>query len=66
MMRAATGSFTAASVMWDLMSLRTPPTRMFRPTGGPGRPDGPPAAPTDRTPLDDREQALVRRLDRWL
>ncbi len=32
MMRAATGSFTAASVIWDLTSLLTPPTRMFRPT----------------------------------
>ncbi|OSC53344.1 pyridine nucleotide-disulfide oxidoreductase, partial [Streptomyces sp. 4F] len=31
MMKAATGSYAAASAIWDVTSMRTPPTRMFRP-----------------------------------
>ncbi|MGA5526327.1 FAD-dependent monooxygenase [Streptomyces pseudogriseolus] len=64
MMRAATGSFTAASVIWDLMSLRTPPTRMFRPTAALAALAGPPLPPLTEPPLTDSERALVRQLDR--
>ncbi|GHE54654.1 FAD-dependent monooxygenase [Streptomyces cellulosae] len=64
MMRAATGSFTAASVIWDVTSLLTPPTRMFRPTAAVAALAGPPLPPLTEAPLTTQERELVRRLDR--
>ncbi|MET8895874.1 FAD-dependent oxidoreductase [Streptomyces albogriseolus] len=64
MVRAATGSFTAASVIWDLTSLRTPPTRMFRPSAALAALAGPPLPELTEPPLTASEQALVRKLDR--
>ncbi|MDN3288553.1 FAD-dependent monooxygenase [Streptomyces thermocarboxydus] len=64
MMRAATGSFTAASVIWDVTSLLTPPTRMFRPTAAVAALAGPPLPLLTEAPLTTQERELVRRLDR--
>jgi 2-polyprenyl-6-methoxyphenol hydroxylase-like FAD-dependent oxidoreductase len=64
MMRAATGSFTAASVIWDLTSLLTPPTRMFRPTAALAALAGSPLPPLTEAPMTTPERELVRRLDR--
>ncbi|MFE0367317.1 FAD-dependent monooxygenase [Streptomyces tendae] len=60
MTRAATGSFAAASAIWDVTSMRTPPTRMFHPaavlaalTGSPlPALSGPPLTPAEREVLD--------------
>ncbi|MEU1260956.1 FAD-dependent monooxygenase [Streptomyces cellulosae] len=64
MMRAATSSFTAASVIWDVTSLLTPPTRMFRPSAAVAALAGPPLPPLTEAPLTTPERELVRRLDR--
>ncbi|MFG3132629.1 FAD-dependent monooxygenase [Streptomyces tendae] len=60
MTRAAAGSFAAASAIWDVTSMRTPPTRMFHPaavlaalTGSPlPALSGPPLTPAERKVLD--------------
>ncbi|WP_282083118.1 FAD-dependent monooxygenase [Streptomyces tendae] len=60
MTRAAAGSFAAASAIWDVTSMRTPPTRMFHPaavlaalTGSPlPALTGPPLTPAEREVLD--------------
>lgn len=60
MTRAAAGSFAAASAIWDVTSMRTPPTRMFHPaavlaalTGSPlPALSGPPLTPAEREVLD--------------
>ncbi|MEV0017881.1 FAD-dependent oxidoreductase [Streptomyces tendae] len=67
MTRAATGSFAAASAIWDVTSMHTPPTRMFHPaavlaalTGSPlPALSGPPLTPAEREVLDglDRTRA---------
>ncbi|MEV5395691.1 FAD-dependent oxidoreductase [Streptomyces cellulosae] len=64
MMRAATSSFTAASVIWHVTSLLTPPTRMFRPSAAVAALAGPPLPPLTEAPLTTPERELVRRLDR--
>ncbi len=64
MTRAATGSYAAASAIWDVTGMRTPPTRVFRPDAvlaaltGPGRP-----APTE-PPLTPEERKVLGELDR--
>ncbi|MFC8423168.1 FAD-dependent monooxygenase [Streptomyces sp. NPDC057236] len=64
MMKAATGSYAAASVMWDVSSLRTPPTRLFRPSAVLAVLAGSPLPPSVEPPLTPGERAVLRGLDR--
>ncbi|WP_149549786.1 FAD-dependent monooxygenase [Streptomyces marokkonensis] len=64
MMKAATGSYAAASVIWDVTSLRTPPTRMFRPGAVLAAVAGSPLPPSVEPPLTAGERAVLRALDR--
>ncbi|MET8664579.1 FAD-dependent monooxygenase [Streptomyces tendae] len=67
MTRAAAGSFAAASAIWDVTSMRTPPTRMFHPsavlaalTGSPlPALSGPPLTPAEREVLDGLDRTGV-------
>ncbi|MEV5434612.1 FAD-dependent monooxygenase [Streptomyces sp. NPDC052682] len=63
-MKAATGSYGAAAALWDVMSLRTGPTRLFRPGAVLGAVTGPPLPPLAQAPLTDGERAVLRQLDR--
>ncbi|MFJ8144384.1 FAD-dependent oxidoreductase [Streptomyces sp. NPDC096094] len=64
MTRAATGSFAAASAIWDVTSMRTPPTRMFRPDAVLAALTGSPLAPLTGPPLTPGEREVLRGLDR--
>ncbi|MFI2504830.1 FAD-dependent monooxygenase [Streptomyces sp. NPDC018972] len=64
MMRAATGSYAAASAVWDVTSLRTPPTRMFRPGAVLAALAGSPLPPSTEPPLTPGEREVLRGLDR--
>ncbi|GAA2523636.1 MULTISPECIES: NAD(P)/FAD-dependent oxidoreductase [Streptomyces] len=64
MMKAATGSYAAASAIWDVTSMRTPPTRMFRPTALLAALTGSPLPPLTGAPLTPGERELLRGLDR--
>ncbi|MFF8030761.1 FAD-dependent oxidoreductase [Streptomyces sp. NPDC016626] len=64
MMRAATGSYAAASAIWDVTSLRTSPTRMFRPDAVLAALAGSPLPPSTEPPLTPDERTLLRGLDR--
>ncbi|MFB6549352.1 FAD-dependent oxidoreductase [Streptomyces sp. NPDC056405] len=64
MTRAATGSFAAASAIWDVTSMRTPPTRMFRPGAVLAALAGSPLAPLTGPPLTPGEREVLRGLDR--
>ncbi|MFB7085622.1 FAD-dependent oxidoreductase [Streptomyces sp. NPDC056296] len=64
MTRAATGSFAAASAIWDVTSMRTPPTRMFHPGALLAALAGSPLAPLTRPPLTPGEREVLRGLDR--
>ncbi|WP_432054373.1 FAD-dependent monooxygenase [Streptomyces sp. bgisy022] len=64
MMRAATGSYPAARALWDVTSMRTPATRMFRPDTVLAVLAGSPLPPSDEPPLTPSERALLERLDR--
>ncbi|MFI9818889.1 FAD-dependent monooxygenase [Streptomyces sp. NPDC052013] len=64
MMKAATGSYAAACAIWDVTSMRTPPTRMFRPSAVLAAVAGSPLPPSTEPPLTPRERELLRGLDR--
>lgn len=64
MTRAATGSYAAASVLWDVSSLRTPPARMFRPSAMLAALAGSPLPPSVEPPLTPGEREVLRGLDR--
>jgi hypothetical protein len=64
MMKAATGSYAAASAVWDVTSLRTPPTRMFRPDAVLAALAGSPLPPSTEPPLTPGEREVLRGLDR--
>ncbi|MFD7699847.1 FAD-dependent monooxygenase [Streptomyces caelestis] len=64
LMRAATGSYAAASAMWDVTSLRTPPARMFRPSAVLAALAGSPLPPSVEPPLTPGEREVLRGLDR--
>ena len=64
MTRAATGSYAAASAIWDVTSLRTPPGRMFRPDALLAAVVGSPLPPSTEPPLTPGEREVLRGLDR--
>ncbi|MFH8972501.1 NAD(P)/FAD-dependent oxidoreductase [Streptomyces sp. NPDC017890] len=64
MTRAATGSYAAASAIWDVTSMRTPPTRMFHPGAVLAALAGSPLPPLTEPPLTPSERAVLRGLDR--
>lgn len=64
MMKAATGSYAAASVIWEVTSLRAAPTRMFRPGAVLAAVAGSPLPPSTEPPMTTSERALLRSLDR--
>ncbi|MET9353545.1 FAD-dependent monooxygenase [Streptomyces sp. NPDC006617] len=64
MTRAATGSFAAASALWDVTSMRTPPTRMFRPTAVLAALTGSPLPALTGPPLTPAEREVLHGLDR--
>ncbi|MFE4047947.1 FAD-dependent monooxygenase [Streptomyces sp. YIM B13518] len=64
LMRAATGSYAAASAVWDVTSLRTAPTRTFRPSAMLAALAGSPLPPSVEPPLTPGEREVLRRLDR--
>ncbi|MFF8634818.1 NAD(P)/FAD-dependent oxidoreductase [Streptomyces pilosus] len=64
MMRAATGSYPAASAIWDVTSLLAPPTRMFRPGAVLAAAAGSPLPPSVSPPLTVAEREVLRSLDR--
>ncbi|MGC9377639.1 NAD(P)/FAD-dependent oxidoreductase [Streptomyces sp. MH13] len=64
MTKAATGSYAAASAIWDVTSMRTPPTRMFHPDAVLAALAGSPLPPLTEPPLTPSERAVLRGLDR--
>lgn len=64
MTRAATGSPAAASALWDVTSMRTPPTRMFRPAAVLAALTGSPLPPLTAPPLTPGERRILRDIDR--
>ncbi|MEG8275592.1 FAD-dependent monooxygenase [Streptomyces sp. AHA2] len=64
MIRTATGSYTAASAVWDVMSMTTGPERLLRPSTVLATLSGPPLPPAAGAPLTEEERAILRRLDR--
>ncbi|MEU2896831.1 FAD-dependent monooxygenase [Streptomyces sp. NPDC001273] len=64
MTRAATGSYAAASAIWDVTSLSAPPTRMFRPGAVLAAVAGSPLPPLAEAPLTGGERGVLRALDR--
>ncbi|MEU0223527.1 FAD-dependent monooxygenase [Streptomyces sp. NPDC006284] len=62
--RAATGSYAAASALWDVTSMRTPPTRLFRPDAFLAALAGPALPPPAQPPLTPGEREVLRGLDR--
>ncbi|ANB06253.1 pyridine nucleotide-disulfide oxidoreductase [Streptomyces ambofaciens] len=64
MTKAATGSYAAASALWDVTSMRTPPTRMFHPGAVLAALAGPPLPPPTEPPLTPGEREVLRGLDR--
>src|SRR5690606_28418531 len=55
MMKAATGSYAAASVIWEVTSLRAAPTRMFRPGAVLAALAGSPLPPSTEPPMTTSE-----------
>lgn len=64
MTKAATGSYAAASAIWDVTSMRTPSTRMFHPTALLAALTGPPLPQLTGPPLTPGERKVLQRLDR--
>ncbi|WP_320778127.1 NAD(P)/FAD-dependent oxidoreductase [Streptomyces sp. CRN 30] len=62
--RAATGSYPAASALWDVTSLRTGPGRLLRPATVLSALTGSPLPPAARPPLTPAEREVLRGLDR--
>ncbi|GGW39407.1 hypothetical protein GCM10010503_14600 [Streptomyces lucensis JCM 4490] len=57
--RTATGSYVAASALWDVTTLRTGPARLMRPGAILAALAGPPLPPLSGPPLTDRERAIL-------
>jgi 2-polyprenyl-6-methoxyphenol hydroxylase-like FAD-dependent oxidoreductase len=64
MIRSATGSYTAASAVWDVMSMTTGPTRLLRPSTVLATLSGPPLPSAVGAPLTEEERGVLRGLDR--
>ncbi|MFG2315496.1 FAD-dependent monooxygenase [Streptomyces tendae] len=64
MTRAAAGSFAAASAIWDVTSMRTPPTRMFHPAAALAALTGSPLPALTGPPLTPAEREVLDGLDR--
>ncbi|CAL9572543.1 FAD-dependent monooxygenase [Streptomyces sp. Tu 3180] len=64
MMKAATGSYAAASAIWDVTSMRTPPTRMFHPAALLAALAGSPLPPLPEAPMTPGERKVLQGLDR--
>jgi 2-polyprenyl-6-methoxyphenol hydroxylase-like FAD-dependent oxidoreductase len=64
MIRTATGSYTAASAVWDVMSMTTGPTRLLRLSTVLATLSGPPLPTAAGPPLTEDEREVLRRLDR--
>ncbi|MBT3151271.1 FAD-dependent monooxygenase [Streptomyces sp. CHD11] len=64
MMRAATGSYAAASAIWDVTSLSAPPARMFRPGAVLAAVAGSALPPLAGAPMTEGERGVLRALDR--
>jgi 2-polyprenyl-6-methoxyphenol hydroxylase-like FAD-dependent oxidoreductase len=60
--KAATGSYTAASALWDVTCLRTGPTRLMRPDALLSALTGPPLPPLAGPPLTSTERAFLSTL----
>lgn len=60
--KAATGSYAAASALWDVTSLRTGPTRLMRPGAILATLAGPPLPPLAGPPLTAPERAYLATL----
>jgi hypothetical protein len=63
MIRTATGSYTAASAVWDVMSMTTGPTRLLRLSTVLATLSGPPLPTAAGPPLTEDEREVLRRLD---
>ncbi|WP_030239153.1 MULTISPECIES: FAD-dependent oxidoreductase [unclassified Streptomyces] len=64
MIRTATGSYTAASALWDVMSMTTGPARLLRPSTVLATLSGSPLPPAAGAPLTEEERGILRGLDR--
>ncbi|MGC9537605.1 FAD-dependent oxidoreductase [Streptomyces sp. UG1] len=64
MIRTATGSYPAASAVWDVTSMTTGPTRLLRPSTVLATLNGPPLPPAEGAPLTKQEREILRDLDR--
>ncbi|MDT0612066.1 NAD(P)/FAD-dependent oxidoreductase [Streptomyces lancefieldiae] len=64
MTKAATGSYAAASAIWDVTSMRTPPTRMLHPAAILAALAGPALPRLTEPPLTAGERKVLRGLDR--
>ncbi|MER7488443.1 pyridine nucleotide-disulfide oxidoreductase, partial [Streptomyces sp. NPDC126497] len=62
--RAATGSYAAASAVWDVTSLRASPGRVLRPSAVLAAVAGSPLPPSVEPPLTPGEREVLRGLDR--
>jgi 2-polyprenyl-6-methoxyphenol hydroxylase-like FAD-dependent oxidoreductase len=62
--RAATGSFTAASALWEVTSMQAGAERLFRPGAVLSALTGPPLPPLSGPPLTAQEWKILRELDR--
>ncbi|MYX95315.1 NAD(P)-binding protein [Streptomyces sp. SID486] len=60
--RAATGSYDAASALWDVTSLTAPPTRVLHPKALLAALNGPLLPPTTEPPLQPSERAILDQL----
>ncbi|MFD0314807.1 NAD(P)/FAD-dependent oxidoreductase [Streptomyces flavalbus] len=64
LMHAATGSYKAASVVWDAMSMRGGPTRVLHPDALLAALTGPLLGPPTEAPLTPGERKVLAALDR--
>ncbi|GGY13596.1 NAD(P)/FAD-dependent oxidoreductase [Streptomyces djakartensis] len=64
MIRTATGSYPAASALWDVMSMTTGPARLLRPSTVLATLSGPPLPPAAGAPLTQEEREILKGLDR--
>ncbi|MET9900783.1 pyridine nucleotide-disulfide oxidoreductase [Streptomyces sp. NPDC006446] len=63
LMKAATGSYAAATALWDVTGLKAGPTRLLRPGTVLAALTGSPLPPLSEPPLTPRERELLELLD---
>ena len=63
LMKAATGSYAAATALWDVTGLKAGPTRLLRPGTVLAALAGSPLPPLSEPPLTPRERELLDLLD---